>query len=300
MDFFIAIDDKLLNDIQTVFSQFQTDPAQYMPKTVEEFQGFTEEGAQLLRDYFLGNKDLEDTAPVPDKFNKQRASMAQSVEVEKKNGLSVTIKAHHRLIDTLVQGREESEFDMKTKYPFGKHSRVSRDRKGNIKSNYLIICFRWGAKGETAHFNSYIPAKIYRTQTSKMSLSFRTGEHHNEENSRGEQIPRDEYEWGDRVDEKNAYVYEKTRAWKGKNITTTISNTGMVRMKHDEGGSEFVTFRVISTKSPKDSWIRRNEAVEPINIQEGFEKTLEKQRPALENNLALAVQQDLLNILSSL
>lgn len=300
MNFFISIDEKLLNDIQTVFSQFQSDPLKYMPGTVNEFHQFTEEGAQLLRDYFLGNKDLENTAPIPDKYNKQRSSMAQSVEVEQKTGLSVVINAKHRLIDTLMEGRSESEFDMKTKYPFGKHSRVSRDKKGNIKSNYLIICFRWGAKGETAHFNSYIPAKIYRTQTSKMSLSFRTGGHHTEENSRGEQIVRDEYEWGDRVDEKNAYVYERSRAWKGKNLTTTISNTGMVRMRHDEGGSEFVTFRVISTKSPKDSWIRRTEAIEAINIQEGFEKTLEKQRPTLEQNLALAVQQDLLNILGSL
>ena len=300
MNFEIRLNPKLINDIETVFNQLQTNPAEYMPNTVNEFNQFTNEVADRLRNYFLGKETLEGTEPIPEQYKKSVGKLASSVNVLEKGPLSTTITADNPLIDKIQNGQAESEFDMKTKYPFGKHSRVSRDKKGNVKSNYLIICFRWGAKGETAHFSNNIPVEIYNTQTSHLTRSWRTGNQHLEENSRGEMVPRDEYHWGTRIDEKNAYAVEKSQVWKGREFTTRISNSGMVRMLNDDGKTNFVTFRVISTLSPKDSWIRRRNAIPPVDIQSGFERTIEKQRNTLEKNLAIAAQSDLLNLVSNL
>lgn len=277
-------------DINTILNTLVSNPNQYMPNTINEFSGFVEDAAEVLRKYFVGESSLPNTDAIPSKYDKLRTSLAQSVKVGYNNPLLATITANHPVIDKIQNGQSATEFDMKTKYPFGKKSRVSKDG-----SSYLIICFRWGSNGETAHFGTSIPSTVYRTQTSNMKLSWKTGNTHPEPNSRGEMIERSEYKWGDRIDEKNAIAIEKSRVWKGKNLTTKITNKGMVRMGNDTNDSEFVTFRIISTKSPKDSWIRRIDAIEPVNIQRGFETLIEKMKPTLIENVTKTVVADIQN-----
>ena len=162
------------------------------------------------------------------------------------------------------------EFDMKTKYPYGNKSRVSK--KG---VPYLIIPFRWGTPnkngGARAHFGNTIPLEVYKIlQSRKFKQSQRTDETHPEANYKGKDIERAEYNWGDRINDEDAG-----------------NANGMVKMKSNTGSTYF-TFRVISAKSPERAWVRKEV---PANDVLSAVKNTTKEN--VENIIEAGLQQDL-------
>jgi hypothetical protein len=165
-------------------------------------------------------------------------------------------------------------FDMKTVYPYGRKSRVSK--KG---IPYLIIPFRWGTPnkegGKRAHFVSFMPKEVYK-KAKRLDKSYRNKETHLEDNYEGEPIERSEYEWG-----------ENGRLKKEGNAN------GMVRMDDEtgSGGSTYFTFRVISAMSLLTrpyGWIRK--AVPPVDVVGAVERTA---KPKVEEMLQAGLEADI-------
>lgn len=128
---------------------------------------------------------------------------------------------------------QESAFDYKQTHPFGTESRVGKDG-----TPYLIIPFR-----------RYTPhsGRTYQRMTTKdneaakkMSVSKTTDEVYYSPNARGESIQRSIVEWGGRL--KNAQ---------------SVNDRNMISVYGTNGKREYYTFRVISAKSPINSWIRK-------------------------------------------
>ncbi len=194
--------------------------------------------------------------------------LASSIRIKKNNDFDADIYSDSPYMERIVNGTPA--LDMKEKYPYGTKSRVSK--KG---VPYLIIPFRWGTPNkdgtERAHFGNTIPLEVARIiQSRNFEKSVKTGEHHVEKNAKGENIERQEYNWGDRLKDDD------------------LGNAnGMVKMASNTGSTYF-TFRVISAKSPKKSWLRNK--VPPVDVINAVEKAT---RYDVEALLQAGFEQDL-------
>lgn len=200
--------------------------------------------------------------------------LASSIKIRSNSDFDVNIETDSRYMERIQNG--SPAYDMKTTYPYGKKSRVSK--KG---VPYLIIPFRWGTPnnkgGARAHFGNTIPLEVYKIISSRtFRRTIQTTETHVESNYSGQAIDRHEYTaengsnegWGDRIEaDGNA--------------------NGMVKMKSNTGSTYF-TFRIISAKSPKDSWIRKE--VAPVDVVGAVERTT---RSTVEDLLQAGLEQDL-------
>ena len=171
--------------------------------------------------------------------------LASSIRIRKLSDFDISIETDSRYMEQIQNGMPE--FDMKTKYPYGNKSRVSK--KG---VPYLIIPFRWGTPNKNgsarAHFGNTIPLEVYKIlQSRKFRKSETTENTHPEANFKGENIERAEYDWGDRIKDEDAG-----------------NANGMVKMRSNTGSTYF-TFRVISAKSPESAWVRKEV---PANLRE--------------------------------
>lgn len=194
--------------------------------------------------------------------------LASSIRIRKTSDFDISIETDSRYMEQIQNGMPE--FDMKTKYPYGNKSRVSK--KG---VPYLIIPFRWGTPnkngGARAHFGNTIPLEVYKIlQSRKFKQSQRTDETHPEANYKGKDIERAEYNWGDRINDEDAG-----------------NANGMVKMKSNTGSTYF-TFRVISAKSPERAWVRKEV---PANDVLSAVKNTTKEN--VENIIEAGLQQDL-------
>jgi hypothetical protein len=172
---------------------------------------------------------------------------------------------------------------MKEKYPYGKKSRVSK--KG---IPYLIIPFRWGtpsgkkdANGKDiprGHFNNVIPQKNYETSVKGLAMSkVNIDKKYFEANVKGENIERQGYDWA-----KFGRLTED-QAWDDRSV-------GMVRMKDIASGkSTYFTFRIVSAKSPANSWIYHKDAIPPVDMMGALERTV---RPKIDSIINEGIQAD--------
>ena len=84
--------------------------------------------------------------------------LAGSIHIKRLNDFDFSIETDSRYMERIQNG--SPEFDMKTKYPYGRKSRVAKSGK-NKGVPYLIIPFQWGTpnkNGEArAHFGNVIP-----------------------------------------------------------------------------------------------------------------------------------------------
>lgn len=198
--------------------------------------------------------------------------LASSIHIRRMSDFDISIETDSRYMERIQNG--SPEFDMKTKYPYGKKSRVTQSGK-NKGVPYLIIPFRWGTpnKGGSAraHFGNTIPLEVYKILKSrKFRRSETTDETHPEANFKGENIERAEYDWGDRIKDEDAG-----------------NANGMVKMKSNTGSTYF-TFRVISAKSPESAWVRKE--VPANDVISAVEKTT---RQNVEDILQAGLEQDL-------
>lgn len=198
--------------------------------------------------------------------------LASSIHIRKISDFDISIETDSRYMERIQNGTPE--LDMKTKYPYGRKSRVTQSGK-NKGVPYLIIPFQWGTPnksgGKRAHFGNTIPLEVYKIlQSRKFGRSETTGNTHTEQNFSGEDIERAEYNWGDRINDEDAG-----------------NANGMVKMRSNTGSTYF-TFRVISAKSPQNAWVKKE--VSPNDVVSAVEKTTRKN---VEDILQAGLEQDL-------
>lgn len=163
-------------------------------------------------------------------------NLARSIKIEQHGDFEAEIYTESPYMTQIQNGQKE--FDMKETHPYGRKSRVSK--KG---VPYLIVPFRWGSpngNGEKrAHFSNFMETDIHNLVKSKKKFgrSSENGGWHYEKNFAGEDVARAEYDWGDRLE-------------------AAGNMNGLVAFP-DAKGSTYFTFRIISAKSPEDSWIRK-------------------------------------------
>ena len=272
----IIVDGNTNSKLTDLFNMLEKDYKSAMQNTVAAFDKSVEYTANRWRGWAYGKNGLDNIPP----HEKPSASLAESIKVKDNGDLNADIYSNHPQMGIIVDGQSESTFDMKTKYPYGRKSRLSKVKK----IPYLIIPFRWGTPTNKvdengnpiarSHFSNVIPQIVYNTNVKKLSKSETVFEKmHLEENFKGEMIPRAGYNWGSRL--KNAWH---------KNAE------GMVRMKDEKNRSTYFTFRIISANSPAGSWIRKIPRVEPVDIIAALKRDIE---PAIEKFIEEGIKKDI-------
>ncbi|MCQ2577552.1 MAG: hypothetical protein MJ176_03360 [Treponema sp.] len=179
-------------------------------------------------------------------------NLAQSIRVHEKGPFDYIVGTNSRNMERIVEGQKA--YDMKETYPFARKSRRTKDGRG-----YLIIPFRWGTPndkgGARAHYRNVIPKELKKI-VERFKVTINTKEHHLEPNYRGELIERQEYFWGDRLNDEDAGMAN-----------------GMVRMA---GGGGYFTFRIITEKNMfnGNKWWKK--AVPPNDVLSALVRNNEK------------------------
>lgn len=254
-------------------------PEAALPNTANAFR----RAAQLVHNawtgYLTGSQQLQGI----DFLDGVTSAMVRSIRAEKLGDFHYSISSDNRQLEAKTKGQKEVEFDMKQTHPYGNKSRVSK--KG---IPYLIIPFRWGTPNQKGkkrdHFNNFIPQKNYQTSVKGLQLSaVNAAKKYFEANFKGESIERQGYDWA-----KNGRLKEED-AWEveGKH-ENTYSSAGMVRMK-DVTGSAYFTFRIVSAKSPADSWIYHKDAIPPVDMMGALERTV---KPKIDSIINEGIQAD--------
>ena len=271
---FVKVDVNIdeLHKIASMFAKGLTENA--FPNTAESVKEARDLAKQKWKDYLAGESSLDGIEPV----EKPNLKMVQSVKSEKKSAFNYSVYSENQQIEKIIEGEPAVNYDMKKTHPYGRKSRVSK--KG---VPYLIINFRWGTPNEKggarARWNNFIPQKVYNTSLKKIlrSKSETTGLTHPELNFKGQAIDRNEYNWGGRLTENDA--------WDDRSV-------GMVRMKDSANGkSVYFTFRIISAKSPQGSWIYHKDAKAPVDMIGALKRTVESDiRKIIEEGIKADVE----------
>lgn len=249
-----------LSEVKKLFANFtQGMGTAALPNTDAAFG----RAAQKVRQMWIGYLDGSVQLPGLETPDKVTSAMVKSIKIQDKTTPEEffhTIYSDNRQLQQLNDGVKEVEYDMKKTHPYGKKSRVSK--KG---IPYLIIPFRWGtpnSKGtKRAHFNNVIPQANYETSVKGLETSsINELKKYFEANFKGENIERQGYNWA-----KNGRLKED-QAWDDRSV-------GMVRMK-DVTGSTYFTFRIISAKSPINSWIYHKAGKSATNYMEVLSKAV--------------------------
>lgn len=266
-----------LSEVKKLFENFtQGMGTAALPNTDAAFGRAAQKVRQMWIGYLDGSVQLPGV-PTPDKVT---SAMVRSIRTQDKtteNEFHHTISSDNRQLEQLEKGQKEVEYDMKQTHPYGKKSRVSK--KG---VPYLIIPFRWGtpnSKGtKRAHFNNVIPQANYETSVKGLQMSkVNELKKYFEANFRGESIQRQGYDWA-----KNGRLKEED-AWDDRSV-------GMVRMKDmATGKSTYFTFRIVSAKSPQNSWIYHKDAKPALKYIEALEAAA---RPEVEKIIEQGIKAD--------
>lgn len=238
--------------------------------------------AQKVRQMWVGFLDGSVTLPGIETPDNVTSAMVRSIRIQDKTTESEfrhSITSENRQLEQLNEGSKAVEYDMKKTHPYGRKSRMSKER-----IPYLIIPFRWGTpnqKGKKrAHFNNFIPQKNYETAVKSLALSaVNEAKKYWENNYKGESIQRQGYDWA-----KEGRLTED-QAWDDRSV-------GMVRMKDVASGkSTYFTFRIISAspKVPANSWIYKKAAKPGINYMSALESAA---KPEIEKIIQQGVKAD--------
>lgn len=254
-------------------------PEAALPNTANAFR----RAAQLVHNAWTGYLTGSEQLNGIEFLDGVTSAMVRSIRSEKLGDFHYSISSDNRQLEEKTKGCKKVEFDMKEKYPYGKKSRVSK--KG---IPYLIIPFRWGtplgkkdSNGKDigrAHFNNVIPQKNYETSVKGLQLSaVNEAKKYFEDNFKGESIQRQGYDWA-----KKGRLKEE-QAWDDRSV-------GMVRMKDVASGkSTYFTFRIVSAKSPANSWIYHKDAIPPVDMMGALERTV---KPKIDSIINEGIQAD--------
>ena len=203
------------------------------------------------------------------------------------------ITSEHPAMADYVSGKDET-IDMKAQNPWGdersnpwltgKKSRVNK-KDG---SPYLIVPFSWtttGKVGGSSQFRNIVPKGIQEALR-RRDISVVLGKLHTEPNAKGEEIPRNDYEWGGRISKKDA---------ERRNLDdlTRSRIVGLVRM-WDSAYTQrtvgtYFTFRVISPKAAADKWIQHRH-IKPHDVTGALAREFEQM---IQENVNAALLRDL-------
>lgn len=259
-------------------------PEAALPNTAKAFQKASNYVRNMWVDYLSGEQPLNGI----DFMDGVTSAMVKSIRQQRNKDFDYSVISDSMQLEQKVKGSPEVEYDMKQTHPYGKKSRVNK--KG---IPYLIIPFRWGTPNDKntkrAHFNNFIPQRNYNTAVKALEISeVNELKNYYEKNFKGENIERKGYNWArnGRLDDSDAW--EVTRP-NGK----IHDSAGMVRMK-DVTGSTYFTFRIISAKSPANSWIYHKDAKPAIDLMGALERTV---KPTVDRIIeeGIRADQDLYN-----
>ena len=246
-------------------------PAAALPNTANALAQAAKYVHNMWTGYLRGEQPLNGI----DFMSGVTSSMVRSIRSRYNGDLSYTISSDNRQLEQKVHGQKEVQYDMKQTHPYGKKSRVSK--KG---IPYLIIPFRWGTpngKGTArAHFNNVIPQANYETSVKGLKLSkVNIDKRYFEANYKGENIERQGYDWA-----KFGRLTEE-QAWDDRSV-------GMVKMKSNTGSTYF-TFRIVSAKSPENSWIYHKDAIPAVDMMGALVRTV---KPRVDEMLRDGIKAD--------
>ena len=244
-----------LKNLAENFPRNMTEAA--LPNTAEAFDRAARMVRQMWTNYLMGAQTLDGI----DFMSGVTSAMVKSIKSRQNGDFDHTVYSDSMQLERKTKGQKEAEDDMKQTHPYGKKSRVSK--KG---VPYLIIPFRWGTpngkgtKRGHSFFNNMIPQMNYETSVKGLKLSaVNEAKKYFEANFKGESIARQGYDWAKKG------RLTKEQAWDDRSV-------GMVRMR-DVTGSTYFTFRIVSAKSPANSWIYHKDAVPGVDVLAALERT---------------------------
>jgi hypothetical protein len=252
----IAADNVALSELQTQLAKLAKLGRGSMPSTASAMSA----GASFIkgkwREFALGG-DLDGVK----KLNNPSQGYARSIKIKKLSPFNYDIYSESSIAERIEDGT--AEHDMKTTHPFGRRSRVSKDGS----SAYLIIPFRWRTP-KTVGFKNVMPINVYMIvkKFKKMATEVSTDS--------GEKTPIAKGAYSDLSTKKAVYPNSVGRASYNRgygrlaaHLAEEKNQVGMVRSTDDTGKNRsggYFTFRVISTKSPASSWIRKEQPPRPV------------------------------------
>jgi hypothetical protein len=199
-----------------------------------------------------------ESLPSGDKIKNPTGGYAAGIAVKQNGMLDYTIYNHSDIAEWIENGTQAADF--KQTHPYGPRGRVAKKKIPKKEGGgyryvpYLIVPYRWKTpvKGaSTVGIKNVIPEQIYnRLRTEIRKGAFKKtivleGEKYTS-NFWGELQNRTSYSWGSRL---QGDAFEGVE----NSLNTGTPNiSGMVKMQ----GAGYMTFRVISADSPKNSWIK--------------------------------------------
>jgi hypothetical protein len=165
----------------------------------------------------------------------------------------------------------------------------AKARMGKKGQRYNIIPFRHNTPGQDKTAPA-MPAEIY-AKARRLAFSQVTGSRP-DVNAHGQGVQRKTYAWGGRLKETKIGWRSRTAPTGHEYTHTTSIFSGMVKMGKAKQAS-YMTFRVVSDRSPANAWW--TPGVEPRPISEAVAETV---RPQAEALIREAFEQDLLDLMN--
>ena len=216
-------------------------------------------GAKMIRNGWQEYASSQKALPGVPAMKKPSRNYAAAVKIKQDGPLSFTVSNESKAAALLEYGT--SGYDMKLTHPYGKKSRVGLhwNEKSKVLERvpYLIVPFSWGTPNVVT-FHNTMSEDIYE-KARQLKKSKVTGETHFEENWAA--IERHEYEFNGRLKTDDVSAHEN----------------GMVRMSDmATGKSSYFTFRVISARSPQNSWLQKGIPARHVTVglQKEYSETI--------------------------
>lgn len=270
-----------LSELKKLTEQFaktvENAPEAALPNTAAAFSKAAHYVHNMWTGYLRGEQVLNGI----DFMDGVTSAMVRSIKAKRNGDFDYSVYSDSMQLEQKTKGSKEVTYDMKRTHPYGNKSRITKSGK-NKGVPYLIIPFRWGTPNQKgtkrAHFNNVIPQAYYKTAVKGLKMS-RVNElkKYYEANAKGTDILRQGYDWA-----KFGRLTEDL-AWDDRSV-------GMVRMKDvSTGNSTYFTFRIISAKSPANSWIYHKDAKPSIDMMGALERTV---RPEIDRIINEGIQED--------
>ena len=260
----ITVDNPILNDLVYLAKKIGGNAG--LPATETAVSVGAKKIADSWRAYASKRESIEG---VPDMKHASN-SYTKGVKIKKEGAFSYTISNESSVAPLLEYGT--TGYDMKKTHPYGKKSRVSKDG-----IPYLIVPFSWGTARTVTSFSNTMTESIENI-AKRLKKSKVLEETKLEDNFSGESIERHTYDWGNSISIDNALQGDMEN----------INAIGMVRIANNARGSTYFTFRVISARSTKNSWI--NKGIPAGHVTEGLKNKYVKD---IEEEIKKAMEIDI-------
>ena len=264
----VELDNDLLSQIQSQLSGFTgSNGSKIAPGTKTAFDRCVSIIQRAWQNWANGG-----SVEGADDIKNPNPRLSSSIKKRYFNDFDAEVYSDSKQMEWIEKGRNDIYMKKEGSPWLTSHkTRIIKHGKNKGKP-YLIIPFRWGTPndkgGARAHFGNTIPESLYNEMKKfKFKKSFKTSGTHLEPNIHGEQVQRQEYDWGDRLNEEG-------------NIN------GLVRMAGNPRSTYF-TFRIISAQSKADWHIK---AIKPNPVVESLERSLKSRiENTLEEGLSLDI-----------